>query len=499
MGYGDQIVYREARVGLLSTGGTSGPVAPIPKPFFEAIVVHVIVNHHSEGYGDDGYNVGAIKARIFEQNHGADDSNLPFIDPLDPTIKQLPLVGELVLIHEIQGNKYYSRIVPLDRRIQENAMIGLNNQLSDRVSKTQQKALRSGEEISPVAHKFGKYFKPDKRIRQLIHFEGDTIIEGRMGHSIRFGSSQMDPSSDGLAPSIILRTGQAKGVENLNTTRTGSFGLTIEDINLDASSIWMVSDQKIPFKPATTNAGMFLKSVKNKPQHFNKAQIIINSDRVVLNAKNTHVMLFAREGIHLNSFKDTTIDTDSNIILSAVEKINLKSTGDIESTTDNRFIINAGTNMLSTVMEKTSFISKNIYIGSLQNDAEPMVGGTSLSKFLARLILALVNSTVATPPTSFSSGKNASAHVITPMGNGALSPAVVSALGALYAELILPNAGQRNNKSSFSGASFNSTTNFVMLKNEEPKVIKNQFITGSQIPVTSSEWVITEDYYGISE
>lgn len=498
MATGDRIFYRPQAAGNLATTGTSETLSPTQQPFLEAIVVDVIVDHTHEKYGEDGYNVGAAQVRMFAVDHGGTDDNLSWTDPLDFTVKQLPLIGELVVIYDIQGNKYYSRQVPLAHRVTENAMINLNSKLRGKSSNTISSALTAGQELTQDKHKFGKYFKPDSRVRPLKHFEGDTIIEGRMGQTIRFGSSRMDPSSDGMSPNLILRVGQAKDVETEAATKLSQFGLILEDIDKDVSSIWMLTDQTVPFTPSTSKAGSFLRSVTNPPQKFDKAQVIINSDRLVLNAKNTHIMLFAREGIHLNSFSDTTIDTDANILFTANQEINLRSNGNIENTTDQDFTITAGSDVLSLSMEKTAFLAKKIYLGTAENDEEPMVGGTSLSKFLARLIYALVNGQASNPPTSFAPGANQTTHVITPMGPGLLAPGVLAALRTLYNELTPQNPGQENNKSNFAGAPFNSEANFVMLQNDEPEMEKNEFKVGEQLPTTeNNKWLLSDTYYRV--
>lgn len=498
MATGDRIFYRPAPAGNIALTGTSETLAPTQQPFLEAVVVDVIVDHTHPDYGEDGYNVGAAKIRMLSVNHSVDENLLPWADPIDFTVKQLPLIGELVVIYDIQGNKYYSRQVPLAHRTSENGMLNLNRRLNNRSSNTLSSTLTTGEEFTLTKHKFGKYFKPDSRVRPLKHFEGDTIVEGRMGQSIRFGSSRMDPSSDGMAPNIILRVGQAKDVELTEVSKKSLFGLIVEDVDKDVSSIWMVTDQSVPLTPSTANAGSFLRSATNPPQKFDKAQIIINSDRLILNAKKTHIMLFSNESIHLNSFKDTTIDTDANILFTANEEINLKANGNIENVTDQDFSITAGSDVLSLAMEKTAFLSKKIYLGTSQNDEEPMVGGTSLSKFLARLIHALVNGQIAEPPASFTPGANQTTHVITPMGPGLLAPAVVSALRALYNELAEDNPGQENNKSRFAGAPFNSQANFVMLQNEQPEMVKNEFKSGEQLPPTeNNKWLLSDTYYRV--
>jgi hypothetical protein len=425
---------------------------------------------------------------------------LPWADPIDLTIQELPLLGELVTLFKIRGNFFYTKKIPLAHRIQENGMLKLNIALSKRGINTVSQALPSGEENVVEKHQFGNYFKPDSRVRQLKHFEGDSIIHGRMGNTIRFGSSKMDPSSDSLAPNIILRTGQGKDIEKEEISIDSVFGLIMEDINKDASSIWMVSDQVVPFKPATVQAGSFMRSVNKKPQKFDKAQIIINSDRLILNSKLTHIMLFANEGIHLNSYFDTTIDTDRHIIFTANKDIVSKASRNIESTADEDIIAYAGSDITNISIEKTAFVADKLFIGTTDDDSEPIVGGTTLSKFLARLILALTHAETGDPEKGQhtpAGGPNTQIHVITPTGPGKLNPAIVKALDKLYKELEKQNSGQVKNKKDFAGAPFNSEDNFVMLVNEAPKMVLNEFKEGKQLQMKRPEWKLSEPYYRV--
>ena len=252
----DRVIYRRPTGDLLATTGGQDAARGEQNPIYEGLVVDVIVDHTHPKYSKvDGYNVGAIKVRIFDVNQTLDESLLPWADPFDFTVHELPLIGELVTLFKIRGNFFYTKKVPLAHRVQEDGMLKLNAALDKRGIRTVSQALPSGEETTIDKHQFGKYFKPDSRVRQLKHFEGDTIIQGRMGNTIRFGSSRMDPSSDSLAPNIILRAGQGKNLEKEEITIDSVFGLIMEDINKDASSIWVVSDQVVPFKPATIVAG----------------------------------------------------------------------------------------------------------------------------------------------------------------------------------------------------------------------------------------------------
>ena len=88
----------------------------------------------------------------------------------------------------------------------------------------------------------GEYTNEDKvmKTKNMVPFEGDMILEGRFGNSIRFGSSNprgknnwSENESEG-EPITIISNGQ---------TSQGS--AAVEDINGDASSIYLTSNQNI--------------------------------------------------------------------------------------------------------------------------------------------------------------------------------------------------------------------------------------------------------------
>lgn len=272
-----------------------------------------------------------------------------------------------------------------------------------------------------------------------------------------------------MAPNVIIRAGQGKDVEKEAVSIDTVFGLVLEDINKDASSIWLTADQAVPFEPATINAGSFVRSITNPPQVFDKAQVIINSDRVVLNSKASHIMMFSNEGIHLNSFKETTIDTDNNIALTANLDINLNANGNITNTADKNYFINSGEDITLMALKKTSIIANQIFIGSADQTTEPMVGGKTLSAWLSDLITTLRN-----------------AIINTQTGPGKFNPQVLNQLKQLQDKL-------GNNTNSV----FNSKNNFVSLVNQKPQVVLNEFESGTQSEVIENKWNLSDSYYKV--
>lgn len=497
----DRVFYRVRPEGQIALSGQTESARSSVEQIYEGLVVDVIIDQfHPEYAKSDGYNVGTVKVRILNVDHSLDEEQLPWADPYDDVIQQLPLIGELVNLLKVRGNFYYMRKIPLARRVQENAMLKLNDALNNRPTNTLKKAVAAGEEISANTHKFGEYYKPDSRVRQIKPFEGDVIIHGRMGHSIRLGSSQMNPGANTMAPNVIIRAGQGKDLEKSDISVDSVFGLVLENIDKDASSLWLVSDQVIPLTPATSKSGHWARSATTmqKEMPFGGAQVAINSDRIIINSKKSNIMLFSNQEIYLSSYEDIALDTDNDITATANAMITLKAGTNITGIADEDVIINAGSDILTTAIARTSFMSDKIYLGTPDDDSEPMVGGTSLSKFLARLILALTNTQLENPPTSFVEGANSTLHVLTPAGPGKLAPPVVQALKKLYDELTPKNSGQTKNKKDFAGAPFNSEDNFVMLKNDAPEIVKNEFKSGEQLKTENNMWELKDTVYRAS-
>lgn len=502
----DRYRYRPAAAdGLLSISSAHHSAQAIPESFYEALVIEVILDQFHPLYSADGYNVGMIKIRLFTQDHSRDNKLLSWAHPLDSTIQEMPLIGEYVMVNKVLGNYFYSRKIYIAHRLQENSMTNLNKILNNRPNLLGGTLNVLKEAVGLDKHRFGNYFKPDSRVRPLKHFEGDVIIQGRMGHSIRFGSSQIEPGNKGMAPNIILRTGQAKDQETKACTSDKIFGLVLENPNEDHSSIWMASDQNIPYEDITIDAGSHFRSLVKQPNSYDGASILLNSDRLILSSKKTHILMYSNEEIYLNSYKNTSIDTDSNIVMTANENIMMHTGKTIEGLADVDFRMVTGKDIFMLSMEKTSLLASKIFIGSTDNDEEPAVGGASLSKWLARLIHVLMGNppavtpwttqqtTVAPPATP---GIATNAHVITPVGPGLLNPAIVAGLILLYGELVKPNSGQKIPR-PHAGAPFNSGDVFVRLANDKVEMQKNNFKEGKQTVIENSKWVLKDSYYKV--
>jgi hypothetical protein len=137
----------------------------------------------------------------------------------------------------------------------------------------------------------------DDKIAPLQPFPGDMILEGRLGHSIRFTGGLSDKSpfieeSNKNKPLIILRNGQ-KETEN-------GFEHIVEDINEDSTSIYLTSDHSIPLTLSNDKRDSY-DDKPDTPESYQGAQLLFNSNRLILNSKESDILLSSPKSIGLNS------------------------------------------------------------------------------------------------------------------------------------------------------------------------------------------------------
>ena len=126
--------------------------------------------------------IGAVKARfdVTQQNQTLDKSNIFY--PLDSNVLQVPVQGEEILGCEFGGKYFYMSKLNKSNSATNDSNFGVS-------------ALNVGDPYEDFEFSYGKYFNPPSRVRKLYMREGDTIIQGRFGNSIRLGSNQFQSGS----------------------------------------------------------------------------------------------------------------------------------------------------------------------------------------------------------------------------------------------------------------------------------------------------------------
>jgi hypothetical protein len=238
-----------------------GGASSSPSPIFFARVKDIVLspNTQTENFFNEAegwVGLGSIKFTPIGNTIDNSTSNL-IAKPLFTNISQYPLLEEIVLI--LQAPSIELNNDPQSQTFYYLTTVGLWNNINHNIfpdiNVFNQKIQQGETEL-----KLGNTFKEKSNVRCLLPEEGDILIEGRWGQSIRFSSTTPPKqptnswSSQGELgqPIIIIRNGQTK-----NDIANEPWVPIYEDINNDGSSIYMSSGQDIPLELASKNLQSF--------------------------------------------------------------------------------------------------------------------------------------------------------------------------------------------------------------------------------------------------
>jgi hypothetical protein len=219
--------------------------------------------------------------------------------PSNINMKQIPLVGEFVLIYKTFNQQatsdqwregwYYVASIDIQSSINSNMLPGLSDGARQ----------ESIDETKP-----GKTFN-QKSISPLQPYEGDFLLEGRWGNSIRFSNTISTSYPDGYyykAPTWLTPGGQntndvlqSDPIIILSNGRINKQGkeFVVENIEQDAASLYLTSTQQLNdlkiTKPLTVH------------NSFNGSQFVGIADRIILRAKRDLAVIDSELGIVLNT------------------------------------------------------------------------------------------------------------------------------------------------------------------------------------------------------
>jgi hypothetical protein len=319
-----------------------GQINDLKGQIVAARVTDIVLSEDHPKFKDVGRwnGIGAI---FYEFVNKIGSSNkISYALPYDSQIKTYPLVNEIVLLfslpNQLMGintsSESYFYLPPLGiwnhphhnaypnpvdtiKRSQTRDYKSTENGVVRRV-KDGSTEIDLNSPINPPQNTFVE--KTD--IHPLMPFMGDSLLEGRHGQSIRFGSTARSPinnepiiinnnwseTGENGDPITILRNGQPTKVSD-----RGWIPIT-EDINKDLSSIYLTSYQKLPFSIANENFSSYSNNTSpEKPALYINPQIILNSDRIILNAKNDSILISGQNSVGLSSNGSINIESTSEI------------------------------------------------------------------------------------------------------------------------------------------------------------------------------------------
>lgn len=319
--------------------GNSGDVS-IPKEGIICKVTDIILDENHPNYSEFlGFSqLGSIICK----ERGTDGSINPKIynaSPSNPNLKNFPIIGEDVKIFPTPSPngglpKYvydstspigqYGSLSPHSNQsplptfnpsppstqisYEDSSDLGAFN-----VNNTEEEEIDIINSLNPSQNTFIE----KGNIHPLMYYNGDILYEGRWGQSIRFGSTaksksriQNNYSSAGNNgdPIMIIRNGQ-----DILSSNFGAEPI-VENIKNDLSSIYLTSTQKLKdFKVEGNENYSALPSnfQPQPPSQFTSPQIAINSERVVINAKEDSILLSAKKVISLSVGNSVGITTPS--------------------------------------------------------------------------------------------------------------------------------------------------------------------------------------------
>lgn len=283
-------------------------------------VFHIIMDSKSSGYLDDS-DIGTVyilKNNAPQPNIDLGNPNITKeeliasglrpIKPLFPYITYIPLIEELVLLFDLPASNsgavsgatqtYYITSINLFNNSHHNSQ-AIYNIIDDKNN-----------------IKLGNYINELSSINSLMPFEGDYILSSRWGSGLRFSSTFKANEGENFW-SYSGKTGDPITLlVNGYKYPSDSTDLYIEDINNDASSIYLTSTQIITnFEPKIKINNNPFTSVIKPSIYGGKSQIILSSNRISLSSNKDNISLYSVTDIELGANNTIHIDGKENIYL----------------------------------------------------------------------------------------------------------------------------------------------------------------------------------------
>jgi len=315
-------------------------------------------------------DIGKIKFRRLYSDFKKHESQLSFAHILNSHIKCYPVKHEIVRIFQsltplggiVDKNVgyYYEVVTNVWNYANHNALPFSTQNINDELNpSTSEFTGNTNKQSKDTEISLGDYFNEKIDLPLIMPFEGDMIFQGRFGNSLRFGATIESESNNNWStdntnseigdPIIIFR----------NDKNIFNDKYIVEDINSDKASIYITSTQNVDLIKSSEKNDTFIKSYSPLNQNeYSDSQIILNSDRINLNATTDSIIVTATESIWLSSNTSINIESEEYVILD----------------------------------------SDKIYLGKLSsNEKEPVLLGTQTLDMVIGLIDTLLKATYPTP------------------------------------------------------------------------------------------------------
>ena len=229
-----------------------------------------------------------------------------YCSPANINIKQLPIIGEHVFVYKgvtaeskenkVRINWYYLNTLPLQSSIHHNSLPGTTKLVQQQKTDIDSSVPKSTQDANTSQQTaLGDTFQERSDIPFLQPYEGDLLIEGRFGNSIRFGSTHTGTGKYSQAQSSAFSGPAGSPIIILSNRKPGApKKFTLENVNDDYSSIYLTS-------PNQEIKTIQLSKELTRSNGFSGSQFIASADKVVLQAKTGTIVLDASKRISMNA------------------------------------------------------------------------------------------------------------------------------------------------------------------------------------------------------
>lgn len=282
---------------------------------------------------DEGNEIalGSIQIRILPGPGYGGPTNIVHARPAVFN-RRIPLIGEHVLVSAAPVNSEYDQFIKGSHLVYYDPINILDDLTINMIPKSWKRkgSANTGKDSKgPNDQEKPGYTFPDnpKKVSNIQPYEGDDIIEGRLGQSLRFTSTvegdlsiysqkpwwKQGSKGDPLA--IIRVAKPTQSGDHRYKTVDGKWksksDYTVEDPDVDQASIYFTSTQSLP----KIKAGFEKNKEAKKIGAYAGGQVVVHSDRVVLNAKKDIIMVIGKTQAIITSNKVSFQSASHNVDL----------------------------------------------------------------------------------------------------------------------------------------------------------------------------------------
>jgi len=308
--------------------------------FIAGRVTDIVLDENHPKFDEVG-GLNGLGTIFYELDNLVSTKDIQTAKPLHPQNKTFPLINEMILLFYLPDNLigenntsksyYYINNINIWNHPHHNAY---PNPLDSTLPQSQKKDYQEVEggsvrrvtdesteiNLNSPLNSSQNTFIERTNIHPLMPFMGDIMYEGRFGQSLRLGTTSKSKSQyknnwstvgNNGDPITILRNGQPK-----NSDDKGWVPIT-ENINSDLSSIYLTSYQKLETLKVAgeENYGSY-KVPPITPSQYIEPQVILNSNRIIINAKSDSILMSSQKSIGMSTIGSVNIDAKEHYVSS---------------------------------------------------------------------------------------------------------------------------------------------------------------------------------------